>query len=138
MFFFFLFFFFYKKKIGARYNAERFDNGLKRCKPLNNFREHISEGYFPTILQHSSDRSYAGRLNDLALKDVNRKQQKTRIAQLERWRYRILQAIDLGYVIEQHTNRRIPLNETHGIDLLDDIMESTPFSPNRRLYGKYV
>lgn len=54
---------------------------------------------------------------------------------MEQLRDRILDAIDQGYVIEYGTNRRILLNDTDGIDVLGNILESSAISPNRQLYG---
>lgn len=124
-------------KICARYNNERFCNGLERVKPLNNFRERIPEGYFPKIVRSLNNRAYPGRPNDLFLQDINREDDQVEIAELERWRDRIFQAIDQGYVVEQGTNRQIPLDDTRGIDILGDILESSALTPNRQLYGRY-
>lgn len=102
---------------------------------MNNFRERIPEGYFPKIVRSLNNRAYPGRPNDLFLQDVNRDDDQIEIAELERWRDRIFQAIDQGYVVEQGTNRQIPLDETTGIDVLANIVESNALSPNRQLYG---
>lgn len=105
-------------------------------KPLNNFRERIPEGYFPKISRSLNNRAYPGRPNDLFLQDVNRDDDQVEIAEVERWRDRIFQAIDQGYVVEQGTNRQITLDETTGIDTLANIVESNALSPNRQLYGR--
>lgn len=105
---------------------------------MNNFRERIPEGYFPKIVRSLNNRAYPGRPNDLFLQDINRDDEQVEIAELERWRDRIFQAIDQGYVVEQGTNRQIPLDEAHGIDILGDILESSSLTPNRQLYGRYI
>lgn len=110
---------------------------MERVKPLNNFRERIPEGYFPKIVRSLNNRAYPGRPNDLFLQDINREDDQVEIAELERWRDRIFQAIDQGYVVEQGTNRQIPLDDTRGIDILGDILESSALTPNRQLYGRY-
>lgn len=111
---------------------------MERVKPLNNFRERIPEGYFPKIVRSSSNRAYPGRPNNLFLQDINRDDEQVEIAEVERWRDRIFQAIDQGFVIEQGTNRQIPLDETSGIDVLGSVIESNALSPNRQLYGRYL
>lgn len=104
-------------------------------KPLNNFRESIPEGYFPKIVRSLNNKAYPGRPNNLVLQDINRDDDQVEIAELERWRDRIFQAIDQGYVVEQGTNRQITLDETTGINVLGNIVESNALSPNRQLYG---
>lgn len=53
------------------------------------------------------------------------------MADLERWRDRIHQAIDQGYVIEYGTNKQITLDEINGINILGDILEASALSPNQ-------
>lgn len=110
---------------------------MERVKPLNNFRERIPEGYFPKLVRSLNSKAYPGRPNDLFLQDVNRDDDQVEIAEMERWRDRIFQAIDQGYVVEQGTNRQITLDETTGINVLANIVESNALSPNRQLYGRY-
>lgn len=124
-----------KMQIIARYNSERFCSSLERVKPLNNLRERIPEGYFPKIVRGLNNRAYPARPDNSLLRDINRDEDMTEIDDLERWRDRIHQAIDQGYVVEQGTNRQIPLDETNGISLLGDIVESSSITPNRQLYG---
>lgn len=69
------------------------------------------------------------------MQDINRDGDSIEIADLERWRDRIHQAIDQGYVIEHGTNKQIPLDETNGINTLGDVLEASALSPNRQLYG---
>lgn len=123
-------------KILARYNNERICNNLEPVKPLNNFRERIPEGYFPKIVRSLNNRAYPGRPNDLLLQDVNRDDEMVEIADLERWRDRIHQAIDQGFVLEQGTNKQIPLNETDGVNILGNLIEASALTPNRQLYGR--
>lgn len=104
---------------------------------MNNLRERITEGYFPKIVRSLNNRSYPGRPNDLVLQDINREDEHVEIAELERWRDRIFQAIDQGYVVEQGTNRQIPLDEQSGIDILGNLLECSALTPNRQLYGRY-
>lgn len=71
----------------------------------------------------------------MLLLDVNRDDEMSEIADLERWRDRIHQAIDQGFIVEHGTNKQIPLDEIHGIDILGNVIESSALTPNRQLYG---
>lgn len=95
-------FYFMHSQIIARYNNERFCNRLGRVQPLNNLREPIPEGYFPKIIRSVNNRAYPSRVDNSTLKDLNRVEDDTyvEVADLERWRDRIHQAIDQGHVVE--------------------------------------
>lgn len=108
---------------------------MERVKPLNNLRERIPEGYFPKIVRGLNNRAYPARPDNSVLQDINREEDMTEIAELERWRDRIHQAIDQGYVVEQGSNKQIPLDEANGVSVLGDILEASSISPNRQLYG---
>lgn len=116
-------------------NSSGFCNRLERVKPLSNLRERVPEGYFPKIIRGVSNRAYPSRADNSQLQDLNRDDDIVEIADLERWRDRIHQAIDQGYVVEQGTNRQIPLDDVRGIDILGDILEASALTPNRQLYG---
>lgn len=75
---------------------------MGRVVPLNNFREPIPEGYFPKIIRSVNNRAYPPRIDNAKLSDLNRVEDDTyiEIAEIERWRDRIHQAIDQGYVVE--------------------------------------
>jgi hypothetical protein len=70
------------------------------------------------------------------LKDLNRAadQINMEVASLERWRERFLEAIANGSVTLANGQRQ-QLDETRGIDILGDIMESSQLNPNPNLYG---
>lgn len=65
-------------------------------KPLNNLRESVREGYFPKIVRGLNNRAYPGRHANALLHDVNRGDDSCEIADIERWRDRIHEAIDQG------------------------------------------
>lgn len=94
-------------------------------KPLSNLRERVREGYFPKIIRGVSNRAYPPRFDNSLLQDVNRDDDVVEIADLERWRDRVHQAIDQGYVVQQGTHQQIPLNEANGINILGDILEGS-------------
>ncbi|TMW44204.1 hypothetical protein DOY81_010718 [Sarcophaga bullata] len=54
---------------------------------------------------------------------------------MERWRDRIIEAIHMGYAVDER-GQRIPLDENTGVDILGNIMESSIISPNRPLEHK--
>lgn len=72
------------------------------------------------------------------MKDLNRQadQINLEIASLERWRERFLEAIANGAVTLANGQRQ-QLDETRGIDILGDIMESSQLNPNPNLYGYF-
>lgn len=51
----------------ARYNLERFCNGLPAVVPFARLRDPIPEAYYPKIVQSSINRSYPGRGRNLLL-----------------------------------------------------------------------
>lgn len=95
-------FYYMHSQVIARYNVERFANRLGRVRPLTNLREAIPEGYFPKIVRSSNNRAYPPRARGTTLSDLNRIDDDTvvQVADLERWRDRIFQAIDQGFVLD--------------------------------------
>lgn len=53
---------------------------------------------------------------------------------MERWREKILEAINQGSVINA-SGARLPLDETTGIDIVGNMLEASDLSPNKALYG---
>ncbi|XP_071447876.1 phenoloxidase 2-like [Hetaerina americana] len=129
-------FFYMHQQIQARYNFERLCNRLGRVTRLLNLREPIEEGYFPKLDTQVASRNYPPRPSGTRLSDINREADQIRfdIADLERWRDRIIEAIHLGRVINQK-GEVVELTEEGGIDLLGDIVEASILSINPNLYG---
>ncbi|EDX07589.1 phenoloxidase 2 [Drosophila simulans] len=128
-------FYYMHHQILARYNVERFCNNLKKVQPLNNLRVEVPEGYFPKILSSTNNRTYPARVTNQKLRDVDRHDGRVEISDVERWRDRVLAAIDQGYV-EDTSGNRIPLDEVRGIDILGNMIEATPvLSINYNFYG---
>ncbi|EDW61649.1 phenoloxidase 2 [Drosophila virilis] len=128
-------FYYMHHQLIARYNVERFCNNLKRVAPLNNLRDEVPEGYFPKILSSVNNRTYPARVSRQLLRDVDRPDGNIEISELERWRDRVLAAIDQGFV-EDAQGKRIPLDEVRGIDILGNIVEaSSTLSVNNQFYG---
>ncbi|XP_055688055.1 phenoloxidase 2-like [Lutzomyia longipalpis] len=131
-------FYYAHAQIIARYNIERLCNHLARVKLLNNLREVIPEGYFPKIVRSSSNQTYPPRFTNTTLKDINRPEDSVvvEISDLERWRDRIFEAIDQGFVINS-SGQRINLDETRGIDIIGDLVEASILTPNPQVYGDF-
>ncbi|CAD7091974.1 unnamed protein product [Hermetia illucens] len=129
-------FYYMHQQVIARYNLERFSNNLARVKRFNNLREPIPEGYFPKMDSLVASRAWPPRFANTAIKDLDREldQIKLDVADLERWRDRFYEAVQQGFVVDESGNR-IALDETRGIDILGNMMESSIISPNRQLYG---
>lgn len=89
-----------KFQVIARYNIERLCAGLDMIKNLSNFREVLKEAYFPKLLRGSNNRTYPPRAQNTLLVDVNRPVDGVgvEISDIERWRDRILEAIDAGFI----------------------------------------
>uniref|UniRef100_A0A1A9WK12 tyrosinase n=1 Tax=Glossina brevipalpis TaxID=37001 RepID=A0A1A9WK12_9MUSC len=132
-----LFYYMHKQSV-SRYNLERFSNNLPRVVRYNDFRKPIAEGYFPKMDSLVASRSWAPRFDNTRLRDLRRTSDQITmdVADLERWRDRILEAIHMGYVMDESGNR-LELDERRGIDILGNIMESSILSPNRSLYGDF-
>ncbi|XP_071448698.1 phenoloxidase 2-like [Hetaerina americana] len=129
-------FYYMHQQIQARYNFERLCNRLGRVTRLTSLREPIPEGYFPKLDTLVASRVYPPRFSGAVLKDINREADQIRfdIADLERWRDRIIEAIHLGRVINQK-GEVVELTEEGGIDILGDILEASILSINPNLYG---
>ena len=94
-------FYYMHQQVMARYNMERFSNNLPRVVRFNNFREPIAEGYFPKMDSLVASRAWPPRFQNTTLKDLNREldQIQVDVADLERWRDRIFEAIHQGFVV---------------------------------------
>lgn len=94
-------FYYMHSQLIARYNADRFCNQLGRVRQLNNLREAIPEAYFPKLVRSTTNTGYPPRFANITLKDIDRPDDSTvvEITDLERWRDRIYEAIDQGFVV---------------------------------------
>lgn len=95
-------FYYMHNQIIARYNCDRMASGLARARPLNNFRDPVPEAYFPKIIRSTNNRAYPPRVAHTVLTDVNRVADNSvvEVNDLERWRDRIFEAIDKGFVTD--------------------------------------
>ncbi|KAG4073757.1 hypothetical protein HA402_000981 [Bradysia odoriphaga] len=127
-------FYYMHNQVIARYNVDRICARLEKAKPLTNIRSIIPEAYFPKIIRSKLNRAYPPRVANMTLQDVNRTDAVVEVADIERWRDRIYNAIDQGQVIDSK-GKAISLNGLQGIDILGDIVESSALSPNKLVYG---
>lgn len=133
-------FYYMHEQVVARYNFERFSNGMPRVERYNNFRLPIKEGYFPKMDSLVASRAWPSRAENLMMQDLNRELDQVRmdVADLERWRDRFFEAIHQKAAVNE-SGQRVPLeadgSTDRGIDILGNMMESSILSPNRQLYG---
>ncbi|CAO1327416.1 unnamed protein product [Diamesa tonsa] len=127
-------FYYMHNQVINRYNVERFCNNLPRVKPMENFNEIIPEGYFSKLTRSINNTAYPSRSANTQLRDINRSDIMVSVAEMDRWRNRILEAIDAGFIY--NTNReQIVLTEENGIDILVNLVEASALSLNTKLYG---
>lgn len=112
-----------------RYDCERLSNGLNRMVPFHNFEEEL-EGYAPHLTSLISGLHYASRPEGFSLRDLP----DVDVQDMERWRERILEAIDLQTVHIANGNE-IPLDESNGANILGSLIEANSSSPNKAFYG---
>nr|CAZ66712.1 hemocyanin subunit 3a [Pandinus imperator] len=122
-------FYYMHQQMCARYDCERLSNGLHRMIPFHNFHEFL-EGYAPHLWHQSSGSYYAFRPEEMAMSDMK----DVDVQDMERWRERILDAIDIGHAIN-HDGKEILLDEEHGTDILGSIIESNAETINLPFYG---
>ncbi|KAG8177965.1 hypothetical protein JTE90_014708 [Oedothorax gibbosus] len=122
-------FYYMHQQMCARYDAERLSNGLTRMVAFHNFEEEL-EGYAPHLTSLVSGLHYASRPRGFSLRDLT----DVDVQDMERWRERIMEAIDLKHVHDSH-GAEVKLDEAHGADILGAIIEASSDSPNKGYYG---
>ncbi|XP_054721375.1 uncharacterized protein LOC129231152 [Uloborus diversus] len=123
-------FYYMHQQMCARYDCDRLSIGLQRMIPFQNFDEKL-EGYSPHLTSLVSGHHYANRPSGMSLHDLN---ELVDVLDMTRWRERLLQAIHLGVLVDDHGNEVI-LTPEHGIDMLGAMLESSYESKNREYYG---
>ncbi len=116
-------------EIFFRYDCERLSNGMHRMVPFHNFEEKL-EGYAPHLTSLVSGLHYASRPTGFSLQDLH----DVDVQDMERWRERILEAIDLHHV-HAADGTELALDEAHGADILGKLIEASSSSPNKAFYG---
>lgn len=123
-------FYYMHQQMCARYDCDRLSTGLQRMIPFHNFKEEL-EGYSPHLTSLVSGLNYANRPAGFSLQDLN---QLVDVQDMVRWRERLLEAIHLGALIDEHGNEII-LTPEYGIDMLGAMLESSYESKNLEYYG---
>lgn len=129
-------FYYMHQQIIARYNFARLSNKLARVTRFLNWRDPVPEGYFSKLDSLVSSRVWPPRHSNAILSDVNREvdQLQVDIADCERWRDRLFDAIHQGSIILPD-GKREALTEDQGIDVLGNLMEASILSKNMNVYG---
>ncbi|GIY12158.1 hemocyanin G chain [Caerostris extrusa] len=122
-------FYYMHQQMCARYDCERLSNGLNRMVAFHNFEEKL-EGYAPHLTSLVSGLHYASRPQGFSMRDLT----EVDVQDMERWRDRILEAIDLKHVHDSQGNE-LALDEANGANILGSIIEASSNSPNRKFYG---
>nr|CAC44752.1 hemocyanin subunit 4 [Cupiennius salei] len=122
-------FYYMHQQMCARYDCERLSNGLNRMVPFHNFEEHL-EGYAPHLTSLVSGLHYASRPEGVSLQDLP----DVDVQDMERWRERILEAIDLQHV-HAADGSEIALDAENGANILGSIIEASSSSANKAFYG---
>nr|CAC44750.1 hemocyanin subunit 2 [Cupiennius salei] len=122
-------FYYMHQQMSARYDCERLSNGLNRMVPFHNFEEEL-EGYAPHLTSLVSGLHYASRPQGLRLCDLP----DVNVQNMERWRERILEAIDLQHV-HAADGSELALDEANGANILGTLIEASSSSPNKAFYG---
>lgn len=93
--------YYFHQQIIARYNAERYCNGLLSVVPLSNFNLPIEEGYFPKLCTQHLEHSWSARCDGTSLCDLQRPYEGLVVhkTQFQRWIDRCCNAIELGTVL---------------------------------------
>ncbi|GFY67428.1 hemocyanin B chain [Trichonephila inaurata madagascariensis] len=97
--------------------------------PFHNFHEPL-EGYSAHLSSNINGLPYSSRNAGRKLADL----EECAVQDMERWRERILQSINLGVVVDPNGHETV-LDEIHGIDILGNIIESSYDSVNVPFYG---
>lgn len=92
--------YYFHQQIIARYNSERYCNGLQPVEPLSNFDEPIEQGYFPKLCTQHLEHSWASRFDKTKLCDLHRPYEGLSInkTRFQRWIDRVCNAIEMGTV----------------------------------------
>ncbi|GFQ77076.1 hemocyanin B chain [Trichonephila clavata] len=122
-------FFYMHQQMCARYDCERLSNHMPQMIPFHNFREPL-EGYSAHLSSNINGLPYSSRNSGRKLADL----EDCAVQDMERWRERILQSINLGVVVDPNGHETV-LDETHGINILGNIIESSYDSVNVPFYG---
>nr|ACV33306.1 hemocyanin [Nebalia kensleyi] len=122
-------FFWMHHQLTVRFDAERLSNNLDIVDELY-WDKPIYRGFAPhTTYRHGGE--FPSRPDNIDFEDVDG---VARVRDMKIMENRIRDAIAHGYIENDH-DEHISLNNTHGIDILGDLIESSVYSPNAQYYG---
>ncbi|XP_053640583.1 hemocyanin subunit-like [Cherax quadricarinatus] len=122
-------FFWVHHQLTVRFDAERLSNYLDPVDELH-WEETIKEGFAPhTTYKYGGE--FPSRPDNIHFEDVDG---VARIRDLVILETRIRDAIAHGYVTAKDGST-IDISNSHGIDVLGDVIESSTYSPNIEYYG---
>ncbi|GFU88601.1 hemocyanin B chain [Trichonephila clavipes] len=122
-------FFYMHQQMCARYDCERLSNHMPQMIHFHNFHEPL-EGYSAHLSSNINGLPYSSRNAGHKLADL----EDCAVQDMERWRERILQSINLGVVVDPNGHETV-LDEIHDINILGNIVESSYDSVNVPFYG---
>lgn len=96
-------FYYMHQQMLARYNCTRLAHNCRTVQPLSNLREPLKNGYYPNLTTLTSSRTIPPRQYATQLKDLTRNP-SLKVGNLELWRNRLTEAIDLGYAVDVRIN----------------------------------
>lgn len=85
-----------------RYNTERLCNDMFIVEKFSDFRQLMTDGYFPKMTTTTSARNIPPRQDNVRLHDLQRDQEQLsqKITDLERYRDRVYDCIDQGFCLD--------------------------------------
>ncbi|KAF7267906.1 hypothetical protein GWI33_018904 [Rhynchophorus ferrugineus] len=137
-----LYYFTYQQLL-CRYYLERLSNGMGQI-PLLDMESPIETPYYPS-LQYPNGLPFPERPRFARLSDYFYSYgQRSRFQYLYSYQYykdytrRIADAIDRGFAMTRHGERKELYNEKFGTDILGNLIQSNPDSPDNRFYGPWL
>lgn len=90
------------------YNAGRLTEGIPMVQKFSDFRQILADGYYPKMTTATAKRNIPPRQNDMYWHNLMREDDGlgVTVTDMERWRDRILGAIDRGFVFDVRIDER--------------------------------
>lgn len=117
------------RQFTARYNAERFTNGLPAVLPMD-VHKPLPKGYFPKMVHLHGSKGTVGRQDNATLLPL-----KTFVDNHDKWIKGYERVLDQGFVVLKNgTQKR--LVDIEGLDIISNLLEgNTVVSPDYNFYG---
>ncbi|KAL0116116.1 hypothetical protein PUN28_011169 [Cardiocondyla obscurior] len=124
------YYYFYHKQLLGRYYLERISNDLEDIEDFD-WNKSFYPGYYSTLMYH----------NGIAMPQRSRYMnvpfyKYKYLKEIEALEYRIMNAIDLGYVYDKN-GKQINIYTPEGLNILANLIEGNVDSCNRHFYGMY-